>query len=53
MGIRMTMGGFIDENGHFDVCEEYNPRMQILINMLWKCRTHDGYDSNGKYVAFV
>ena len=33
------VGGFIDENGHFDVCEEYNLSDEILINMLWKCRT--------------
>lgn len=31
------VGGFIDENGHFDVCEEYNLSDADLINMLWKC----------------
>lgn len=33
------VGGFIDENGHFDVCEEYNLSDADSVNMLWKCRT--------------
>lgn len=33
------VGGFIDENGHLTSVKSITSRMQILINMLWKCRT--------------
>ena len=44
------VGGFIDENGHFDVCEEYNLSGKYDVEV----QNHDGYyDVNGKYVAFL
>lgn len=46
--------GFIDENGHFDVCEEYNLSDADSDKYAVKVQNYDGYyDSNGNYVAFV
>ena len=48
------VGGFIDENGHFDVCEEYNLSDADSDKYAVEVQNHDGYyDFNGNYVAFA
>ena len=42
------VGGFIDENGHFDVCEEYNLSDADSDKYAVEVQNHDGY-----YVAFA
>lgn len=47
------VGGYIDETGHLDVCEEYDVSDADASRYSTEVQNHDGYyDASGKYVSF-